>query len=202
MKSNKATDEKDLLVKLRNGDHRAFEKIYHLYKDRLISSCLRLLKSPELTEELLQDLFLKLWLQREKIDVEQSLNAYLYKVAHNMVYDFFRKASRDRRLQEHLIAVTPLSYNDIEEHIYQRENKVELMHAVSLLPPQQQKIFKLCRFEEKSHEEISALLNITVGTVNNHMTRANTFIKEYFQPKPGSHVAIAILAASILANFN
>lgn len=186
---------------MRDGDHMAFEKIYHLYKDRLIASCLRLLKSPELTEELLQELFLKLWAQRAKIDIEQSLNAYLYKVAHNMVYDMFRKITRDNRLREHFLTNALESYEHIESYIYRKENEAELLKAINLLPPQQQKIFKLCKIEEKSYKEISALLKITEGTINNHMTRANQFLRNYFVSRSGSNVAISLITVSILNAF-
>jgi len=198
MKIVSLDEERKLLEKLQAGDHAAFEKIYHLYKARLISASLRLLKSPELTEELLQNLFLKIWEQRERIDTTQSLNAYLYKVAHNMAYDVFRKASRDKRLYEHLAVATKTSYDHIEKHIYRKENQAELNEAISLLPPQQQKVFILCKLEEKSYDEASKILNITTGTINNHMYRANVFLKEYFSKKSASQASMGILLYAIL----
>ena len=186
-------DELDLLERLKEGDHAAFEEIYHLYKAKMIANALRLLKSRELAEELLQNLFLKIWEQRGKIDTNQPLNAFLYKVAQNLAYDFFRKVSRDKKMQEHLIAATITSYEPIEKHIFSKENLAELTKAISLLPPQQQKVFTLCKLEDKSYEEAGRILNITPGTINNHMHRANLFLKEYFSRQSRSGVAVALL---------
>ncbi|TRW21488.1 sigma-70 family RNA polymerase sigma factor [Flavobacterium zepuense] len=188
-------DELDLIVRLRDGDHAAFEEIYHLYKAKMIANALRLLKSRELAEELLQNLFLKVWEQRTRIDTTQPLNAFLYKVAQNMAYDLFRKVSRDKKLQEHLIAATITSYDHIEKHIFRKENLEELNKALSLLPPQQQKVFTLCKLEDKSYEEAGRILNITPGTINNHMHRANLFLKEYFSRRSG--IAVTFIASVI-----
>lgn len=198
MRTITTEQEIELLQRLRTGDHAAFEEIYHLYKVRLIASSLRLLKSPELTEELIQNLFLKLWEQRAKIDTSQSLNAYLYKVAHNMAYDMFRKISRDKRLYDYLIQATALSYDHIENYIFSKENQAELNKAISLLPPQQRKVFTLCKLEDKSYAEVSAILQITTGTVNNHMTRANQYIKDYFTENSKSGIAVSLLTVAIL----
>lgn len=202
MKPPIVTDEKELLRSLQSGDHVAFEKIYHLYKRKMIVAALRLLKSPELAEELVQNLFLKIWEQRLRIDVNQSLNAYLYKVAKNMAYDTFRKISRDRQLQEHLIKATAIVYDHVDDYIYNKENKRQLSDAISLLPPQQQKVFTLCKLEEKSYEEVGQLLNITTGTVNNHLTRANQSIREYFLNRSREGVAISLIMAAILQGSN
>lgn len=195
MKTISLYDEKELLLKLRSGDHLAFEKIYHLYKVRLTANALRLFKSTELAEELLQNLFLKIWEQRSAIDPSQSLNAYLYKIANNMAYDHFRKIGSDKKLYEKLVLATETSYNHIDKYILQKENQAEFNRAISLLPPQQQRVFTLCKLEEKSYKEVAQILNITTGTVNNHLTRANIFLRDYFLKK--SSVAVSVLLAVI-----
>lgn len=134
-----------------------------------------------MVEELVQNLFIKLWEQRDRINVSQSLNAYLYKVAHNMAYDTFRKISRDKKLQEHLFFNTSAEYDHIEKLIFDKENCLALNNAISLSPVQQQKVFVLCKLEEKSYAKVSEMVNITTGTINNHIYRANLFLKEYFQ---------------------
>lgn len=198
MKSLPLNDEKNLLLRLRDGDHIAFEQIYHQYKAKLIRNSLRLLKSTDMVEELVQDLFIKVWEQRGKIDTTQPLNAYLYKVANNMIYDTFRKISRDKRLQAHLILNTQEEYNHIEKFIFDKENRTALQNAINLLPAQQQKVFVLCKLEEKSYAEVSEMLNITHGTINNHIYRANQFLKEYFTSNYGVSVASIIFLETIL----
>ena len=79
-------------MRLLQGDELAFEKIYRLYSPRLYGKLLKLLKSVPQTEEILQDVFLKVWEYRASIDPEKSFRAFLFKIAENKVYDFFRKA--------------------------------------------------------------------------------------------------------------
>ncbi|UZJ63979.1 hypothetical protein OKW96_16425 [Sphingobacterium sp. KU25419] len=89
-------DERDLLNRLRNGDYAAFEIIYHRYNKPITANLFRILKSRELVEETLQDLFLKVWEQHSTIHIEQSLQSYLHRVAGNLAYDYFRKVARTR----------------------------------------------------------------------------------------------------------
>ena len=188
----------ELTSLLKKGSEAAFAEIYRRYKSKLIGSSLRLLKSPELTEELIQNLFLKIWEQRERIDPEQSLNAYLYKIAHNLAYDIFRKAARDKKLFEQLLTTTSSSYDHIEKHIFAKENYAALNQAIGLLPPQQQKVFVLCKLEDKSYEEAGRILNISPGTINNHMYRANIFLKEYFSKRPGAEITASLIVYAVL----
>lgn len=188
----------ELTTLLKKGNEQAFAEIYQRYKSKLISSTLRLLKSRELTEELVQNLFLKIWERREQIDPEQSLHAYLYKIAHNLAYDTFRKAARDKKLFEQLLSATSISYDHIEKHVFKKENDAILNEAIRLLPPQQQKVFTLCKLEDKSYEEAANILNISPGTVNNHMYRANIFLKEYFLKKADLKITASLLLCAVL----
>jgi len=191
-------DEIELLEQLKNGDHRAFEQIYHLYKVRMIANLLRLLKSRDLAEEVLQELFIKVWTNRQRIDTSQPLNAYLYKVAANMSYDVFRKISRDQKLVEQLFLNTAQGYDHIESYIFRKENNDQLSKALELLPPQQQKVFVLCKLEDKSYEEAGRILNVSVGTINNHLYRANLFLKDHFAKSRGGELATTIILSAIL----
>lgn len=173
-------DEKVLLARLHQGDSEAFEAIYHLYKRRLAGNLLRLVKSDELVEELLQELFLKLWHHRHRIDVDQSVRAYLFRIAENMVYDLYRAAARDKKMRERLGADPFAGYTHIEESIFKAEESQRLEHAISQLPPRRQQIFRLSKIEGKSYDEIARQLNISKSTINDHLLKANRFLKEYF----------------------
>jgi RNA polymerase sigma-70 factor (family 1) len=190
-------DEKGLLVRLQSGDHTAFENIYHMYQGKMIASALRLLKSPDLAEDMVQALFIKLWEQRRNIDTSKSLNAFLYKIASNMAYDIYRKAGRDRKLFDHLLHHSQKSYTHIDDYIHSKENKEQLQMAINSLPPQQRLVYTLCKIEEKSYQEVSRELNISEGTVNNHLTRANRSVKAYFCNLSASGAVISIFLASI-----
>ena len=182
MYDNSNIDEKQLVLQLKSGSTAAFETLYHAYKLRIAGNLYKLLKSDALAEELMQEFFLKIWEGRDQIDPEQSFRSYLFRVSENMVYDFFRKASRDNKLREQLKANYVELYTHIEEGLVLKENRMRLSAAIDLLPAQRRKIFILCKMEGKSYKEVSELLGISTSTVNNQLLQANKFIKGMLNP--------------------
>ncbi|QKJ28568.1 RNA polymerase sigma-70 factor [Mucilaginibacter mali] len=172
--------EKDLICLLKEGDERAFEKLYRLYSIRVLKKLLRFVKDEDVAVELLQDIFLKLWEKRETLDAEQSLRPFLFRIAENKITDLFRRAAYDRKLLEHLVSVSTEVCYDTEDTINLKDGESILKQAINALPPQRQKIFILCKIEGKSYEEVGALLGISAGTVNDHMVKAGRAVKKYF----------------------
>lgn len=191
MSDNSDKDEKNLIMQLKAGSTHAFETIYHAYKLRIAGNLYRLLKSEELVEEMMQDFFLKIWENRAKIDPEQSFRSYLFRVSENMVYDFFRKASRDSRLRDQLKVNYREFYTHVEEGILLKENNSRLSEAIALLPPQRRQIFILCKIEGKSYKEAGELLGISPSTVNNQLLQANKFLRRILDP--GTRVAVVAI---------
>lgn len=179
MAAGQHMEDRDLLVQLRDGSHVAFQTLYHRYKMRLAGNLLRMLKSPEWVEEVLQDLFMRLWSHREQIDPERPIKAYLFRVAENLVRDMFRRAARDQRMQQHLLQAMSEAYLHVEERLISQELKEELRMAIELLPPKRREVYVLCKLEAKSYEEVSQLLHISSGTVNDHIKKANLFLRRY-----------------------
>lgn len=164
--------EKELLMLLKQGNDAAFEDIYHLHSSKLYANLLRLVKSEELAMDLLQDLYIKLWNNRSSIDVDKSIGAYLFSIAKNLAIDFFRRAARESNLQNHLITVGTELYNHVDEVFHHKETSAILNKAIQALPPQQQKIFNLCKMEGRSYEEAASILGISPATVGNQLVRA------------------------------
>ncbi|MBW3524689.1 RNA polymerase sigma factor [Chryseobacterium sp. NKUCC03_KSP] len=90
------TNEKELLLRLQQGDYRAFENIYTNHKEKIANRLLRLLKSYDLVEDILQELFIRLGNNRKTIDTEKQIEAYLYTMATNLVNDYFQSVSKDK----------------------------------------------------------------------------------------------------------
>lgn len=169
-------NEKELLLQLRNGDHKAFEVLYDNYSKKLTAKLFKLLKSWDEVEEALQELFVKVWENRERIDLDKSFQSYLYTIASNLAYDYYRKISRDKILAEKLLKqITELS-SDSNSLAYQIVADKELMSTIEKLPPQRQIVFKLCKLEGKSYAEVSHMLSISEATIGDHIAKANRFI--------------------------
>lgn len=189
-------EERALLIRLREGEHAAFEKLYGQYKLLLLSNMLHVLKSAELAEEVLQDLFLKVWQNRENIDPDKSFRAYLFKISSNLMYDVFRKIAKDRRLQAHFLQAFEEAYTLEDDSLYSAEKKEELYKAIDLLPPQRRKVYVLCKLEEKSYKEVSEALSISTAAVNDHIRKANLFLKEHFRTELG--IVVVVMSHAII----
>lgn len=179
MQTVSSFDEKEWLLLLKQGNEQAFEKIYNLYSSRLFGNIYRMVKSESATKEILQDVFLKIWSNRAGIDPEKSFRSYLFRIAENNVYDFFRKAKRDKNMQARLFAAATEQYVHIEEMMFKKENALILEKAINSLSPQRQQVFRLCKLEDKSYNEVSQLLGISVSTISDHIVKANKAIREY-----------------------
>lgn len=172
-------NELELVRRLKEGDHDAFEMLYHVYKDRLIGNLLRILKSRALVEEQVQDVFLKVWKGRDKIDVGKPFKAYLFTIAANMAKNVIRSAYYDKQMRATLLPVDQRIYMHVEEQITADENKQVLHNLLEKLPPQRRTVFTLCKLEGKSYKEVSELLNISENTVNDHIRKANLTLRQF-----------------------
>ncbi|MBL1410042.1 RNA polymerase sigma factor [Sphingobacterium faecale] len=192
--SNDSLSERELVVLLQQGDYTAFEILYDRHYTNLTHIFFRLLKSPELVEELLQELFLKLWQYRGQIDADRPLRPWLNKIAENLVLEMYRKAARDERLKNSILQASKYIYTNLEEDLLREENIKLVREAISLLPPQRQRIFTLCKLDGLSYNEVAAQLGISTSAVNKHITEANKFLRQYFSSQEG---LILLITASI-----
>ena len=190
---NEAPSERDLVLALQKGDEGAFETIYGLYSQRLFGRLLKLVKTEAQAQEILQDVFIKLWQHRQSLDAEKSFRSFLFKIAENKVYDFFRKAARDKLMEANLISLSTTNYINIEEYTRAEENLELLYKAIESLPPQRQQVFRLCKLEGRSYKEVSELLSISLSTISDHIVKATKAIKEYFYKQPPSTLLITLL---------
>jgi len=170
-------DEQTLLLLLKSGDYHAFTQLYQRYSLRLLGRIIRLVKSEETAEEILQTLFLKVWERRDQIDPDKSLKPFLFTIAQNLVYDHFRRMALDERFRNEFIKQYAEDYQHIEEDLTFKQTQENVMNAIKALPPQCQKVFILFKIEGKSYAEICETLNISKSTVNNHLTKANSLLK-------------------------
>lgn len=167
------------IISLKQGDAQAFGRVYDQYSAMLLAKILRMVKDTDAAEELLQDVFLKVWNNREKIDAAQPFKPWIYAIAVNTVYDYYRKLSRDARLQQELIYHFAELYKNTDDNFVFEQRQELLDKALQQLPPQRLAIFKLCRIDGKSYQEAAQELGISPSTVSNQLVQATKTIKEY-----------------------
>ncbi|MEO7214929.1 sigma-70 family RNA polymerase sigma factor [Mucilaginibacter sp.] len=187
-----------LLSQLREGDQRAFNYFYERHSLVIYRKLKKMVRVDTLADELMQDVFVRLWDKRHLIDPEKPLKAYLFLIAQNIVYDFYRKVSREGRLQSEITASFVEAYDHSEETLFLKETQELLEKAVDNLPAQQQLVFRLCKFEGKTYEQVSEELNISTSTINGHIVRATKSVKAFMLNY--NNVAVHILIASVIAS--
>lgn len=164
---------------LKAGNQSAFKHFYDLYHVSLYRKLLKFVHVDAVAEELLQDLFLKIWEKRELIDPQQSFKAYLYRVAEHLIVDYYRKLAREIKIERDTDSLS-LVVSDIAEELYLDGRAQKIVNeAIETLPPQQQSIFRMCKIDGLSYEEVGKKLHISQATVNTHISRATKTIKDY-----------------------
>lgn len=179
MKPVEPFDEKELLALLQLGDVTAFTQLYHQYSGKIYYNVLRMVKDEHSAEEIVQDLFTRVWQKRNLLKEDTNFAAFLYRVGQNLVIDFFRKLQRDRLLYANFKAIASESYSHIEEDLLYRESEGLLNEAMKLLSPQQQKVYKHCKIDGLSYKEAAALMGISVHTIKEYLSRANHIVQTY-----------------------
>ncbi len=176
MKTNKS--DKELLKLLQKGDKIAFYNIYERYCKRLYGFVLRYIKVEADADEIVQDVFLKIWDSRSKINTYLSFESFLFTIAYNTTISLLRKRVSEKKYLEHLKSIQEINEApDLIDEIYFNELNIRIKSLLDKVTPRQKEIFQLSRNEGLSHEEISQKLDISVNTVKKHMANTLAFLK-------------------------
>lgn len=191
MKLREKTDI-DLVTLLTKDDEAAFSELYIRYKDKLYYFCLYLLKSKEEANDIVQEIFIRIWESRSFINPDLSFSSFLYTMARNRIMNFFRDMDIDTKVKE-IVASQKITVEETtESQIIYTEYQEILQAAIEQLPTQRKRIFNMSRIENMSHKEIAAELDISVNTVQEHISEALKFIKIYFNKNADFTLAILL----------
>ncbi len=173
--SNKSLNS--IVKKLIGNDKKALDEIYNFYYPKLYAFAKNFLKVEDDINDILQDVFVKLWLNRNKIKNVETFNAYLFTIAKNAIVSYFREKSKnpkfESRIQE-LATISSGEFNDLEY----RDLKENLDKIIEQLPEKRRLVFKLSREDGLSNTEIAEKLGISKKTVEDHMLYSLRFIRK------------------------
>jgi RNA polymerase sigma-70 factor (ECF subfamily) len=176
MKNYKAQSDEGLLKLLKQQELGAFEEIYLRYWKKLYSAAYKRVQSREISEEMVQDIFTSLWVNRNTQNIE-LLSAYLYSAIKYKVINYLEKEmSRRQYAEATLNAVVPVD-NSTEEAILLNELNRALEIEIQKLPPKRQEIFKLSRQEHLSIKQVASHLGISEKTAENQLGKALKVLK-------------------------
>ncbi|GGH16649.1 hypothetical protein GCM10011418_19150 [Sphingobacterium alkalisoli] len=155
-----------------SDDKMAFELVYKSYSASIFKRLLYLLKDEDEAEEMLQNVFIRVWTNRSSIDVEKNFHNYLLRIADSMAIDLIRRNVRNQLVYDSILIQGVHQHDSVEDTYLQKEEWAILENAIDQLPPQRKLIFTLCKLEGKSYGEVSKLLNISPATISNHLVLA------------------------------
>lgn len=164
-------DNQILIKQLANGDQKAMRDIFQRFFPLVYQKIYRVIRQKELSEDLAQEVFLKLWRKRQDVMISQSLEGYLATMAYHEALGHLRRKVPERQLvQTELIAEEVASDGHLEIEGQDLQERID--GVINTLPPRCRSVFVLSRFEGKSYKEISELMDISVKTVENQMIKA------------------------------
>ena len=171
--------DEQLVVLLRNDDDEAFVEIYNRYWDKLLAIGYNHAGSKEAAEEIVQDVFTKLWEGRANLTSVEYPGKYIYTIARNKTLNHLTKLARDRRLLQQIWVNVSQSDNATEDLLQAQESQQLINEAVNRLSVQWQTIFQLSREQGLTHEEIAARLGLSKSRVKNILVEILKHIREY-----------------------
>ena len=174
----KSYQEKELLIKIAKGDQNAFGLLFRHYKAGIYATAFRLTHSVTLSEEIVQDVFLKVWVKRSGLEPIGNFRAYLFTIAQNTIYTAMRKSYQQKFLQQEDPAVIATMATP-EEEPKNRDYEQLLQEAVNRLPAKQKKTYVLIKEEGMKREQAADILHVSAETVKSNLEQAIRNIKAY-----------------------
>lgn len=176
-------NESILFRQVATGNEKAFRVIYNRYRNQVFYFGLKFLRSAPEAEDLLQEVFSKIWVNRETLTGIVDFSKYLNTLTLNHIYNLLRrKAFEESFFQEKLFNAEP-GLEDAFDSVELHELEGLIKSAVVQLPPQQRKVFELSRLQGMKHDEIAQQLNISKETVKKHIMEALRNVKSYLADK-------------------
>ena len=169
------TDDMELqyVRRLGDSDSKAFDILFTQYHSRLKAFFLGFVKDEDLADDMTQDAFLKVWINKETISKVNSFSKYLFKMARNMIYDYYDHELIKEKYEHSELEKSEYLYSDIlEEEIYAKELSLLIDIAIDKMPMQRKQVFMLSRKRGLNNEEIAKKLKINKRTVENHISLA------------------------------
>lgn len=179
MTSEGNNNEQLLLKQIAEGDEQAFAVLFYRYLPVLQPFALKFTKSAAAAEEIIQDTFLRVWLNRDKIEGVENVKAWLYRYASNECLNYLRKALNQAKAIDNMEIDHPKQSNITTETINLNDINVLVAEAVDKLPQQRRKIYQMSRNEGMNIPEIADALELSPNTVKNALVISLKTIREY-----------------------
>jgi RNA polymerase sigma-70 factor (family 1) len=193
-------DEQPIIRQFIAGSHSAFEHLYNQYSAAIYANIRKMVRQPDLAEDILQDVFTVLWTNRAKMDPDRSVGNWLFVVSYHRSLTHLKKKLRENTIP----TAEPAAFADIadiadlpeesgiDEQYYGAQIDI-LSTAVERLPAHKQRVFRLYHFENKTFDEIARELNLSTASVKFYLKQSRSFIRQYVSGHFPETIGLSIL---------
>lgn len=168
-----------LLQQVAAGDRKAFTQLYTGWLNNVYDYVYCFTRSAETTEELVQEIFIKVWEHREKLTAVRSFKSYLFRIAKNSVIDHIRHQQVKHKVLQSISQQTTEAHTETEQQVYYADYYNIAREAIEQLPEKRKLIFQLSTQEGLSHDEIASRLSISKSVVKKQLYAAFDFVRQY-----------------------
>ena len=176
-------DDRVLLEKLKSGNIACFELLYSKYSGKLYNYVLSLSKGDfYLAQEIVQNVFVKIWEIRQHINTEGSFNSFVYTVGRNMFLNVVKSRLQEHLYHDYVVDHEAVLDNSVEKEIEYKMLEEQINRLIEQLPPARRNIYVLSRVKNLPNKEIAALLDISENTVESQLNKATQFMRKNLLP--------------------
>lgn len=193
---------KEWLRRLAEGDEVAYRSFFDSWWTKMYANALRFSKAPEQAQDMAQEVFIKLWVNREKLATVESLENYLYFIARNVFLDYLKRKILPADNSLFLDTWFEDKGASIHRQLEGKELEQILLSAIEQLPPQMQTAFRLSRFEGLTHEQIADRMQISKTTSQSYIVRALIAIRKYLEDKQYPLTLFSVYLFLSIRNFS
>ncbi len=169
------------LADFRKGNHETFEKIFEIYGEPVYHFSYNYLKSKEAAEDIVQEVFLKIWTHRQDIKNNASFQSYLFTIALNSIRKSFNKLNRTNEMKHEILKDLSGQKDDFDDRLNYQDLMDKLHELIKRMPDKRRQVFIKKKIEDKSLKEIAEELGIDTKTVEYHITEGMKFLKQEFE---------------------
>ena len=177
MENNPLYSDEDLLLQVAQGSQAAFRLLYDRYRNKIFSISCKIIGTRSAAEDVVQDVFIKLWLKKESLPEIEHFEAYLNVMARNHIFNYLRKIANEKSFFQKPKIKPVQQNNEGLDKVCYKELESLVQKTIDLLPPQQKKAYNFSRIDGLKHEEIAERMGISKSTVKGHIIGALNQIK-------------------------
>lgn len=189
-----AEDDQSLIKAIAKQDKQLFEAFYKKYYQQLYALAYRYVRKAEIAEEIVHDVFIKIWNKAEQLNIQHSMKSYLFKSTVNTALNFIKKEKAEAEKQLGYLAVQHEEGMDSDDKAVEEAFLLDLEKALILLPEKCRQVMYLSRFGKLKQQEIALQMDISVKTVKNHLTYGFQRLREYMEKRKQMVILLMLLA--------